>query len=90
MKNILVHMCCAPCSIYPVEKLIELGFNVFGLFYNPNIQPAPEWEKRRDGVKEFENIFEIPVEYAPFEEQIDWLEDMEGLERCGFWHNQKS
>lgn len=46
--RILVHSCCAPCSTYSFQKLANDGYIPTGLFYNPNIQPVFEYERRRD------------------------------------------
>lgn len=52
--KILLHICCAPCSIYPLIKLREGGpNNIRGLFYNPNIQPYLEYKRRLDTLKEY-------------------------------------
>lgn len=48
-KRVLVHICCGPCSITTVMGLQEEGFEVTGLFFNPNIHPLSEYLKRRDG-----------------------------------------
>jgi hypothetical protein len=46
-RNILLHTCCAPCLIYPLEFLRENGFKVTGFFYNPNIHPVLEYNERK-------------------------------------------
>jgi len=51
--NILLHICCAPCAIYPVEELRKEGKGVSGFFYNPNIHPYSEYLKRRDEVEKY-------------------------------------
>ncbi len=48
--RVLVHICCGPCAVYPLQLLMEKGFQVMGLFYNPNIQPLQEYLLRREGV----------------------------------------
>lgn len=49
--KLLLHACCAPCAIYPVEKAEEDGYNdITGFFYNPNIHPSCEYERRRKEV----------------------------------------
>ncbi|HQP92145.1 MAG TPA: epoxyqueuosine reductase QueH, partial [Candidatus Omnitrophota bacterium] len=50
MKKVLLHICCGPCAIYPVNFLRQEGFEVEGFFYNPNIHPFSEYEKRYDAV----------------------------------------
>lgn len=44
--RILLHICCAPCSIYPLKRFREEGIEVTGLFYNPNIHPGREYARR--------------------------------------------
>ena len=44
-KSLLLHSCCAPCSSYVLEYLSKY-FNITILFYNPNIYPREEFEKR--------------------------------------------
>ena len=46
--KILLHICCAPCATYPVAYLrSELGMEPTG-FYNPNIHPQFEYQRRLD------------------------------------------
>lgn len=49
--RILVHMCCAPCSIYPLKSAISDTTEVWGFFCNPNIHPYSEFKKRLAAVK---------------------------------------
>ena len=44
--KILLHICCAPCTIYSLRILRNGGHDVCGLFYNPNIHPYLEYRKR--------------------------------------------
>jgi len=45
MKTLLLHSCCGPCSTVVLERLsAEFAVTVF--FYNPNIYPDAEYEKR--------------------------------------------
>ena len=43
--RLLLHSCCAPCSSYVLEYLSEYFF-ITVFYYNPNIFPAKEYEKR--------------------------------------------
>ena len=43
---ILLHTCCAPCSVYCIDKLDADGFEPTSFFYNPNIHPYKEFERR--------------------------------------------
>jgi epoxyqueuosine reductase len=51
--RVLLHSCCAPCTIYPFDRLQSEGFAVTGFFYNPNIHPFSEFEKRLQAVSDF-------------------------------------
>lgn len=51
--EILMHMCCGPCSCYPTQKLRAEGFEPVGYFFNPNIHPYKEWHQRRKTAREF-------------------------------------
>ena len=50
--KILLHTCCAPCLIYPAQKLRKEGASVTGFFYNPNIFPAEEYQRRKEALVE--------------------------------------
>ncbi len=51
--KLLLHMCCGPCSCYPVKKLRADGIEPVGWFFNPNIHPYTEWDHRLKTAKEF-------------------------------------
>lgn len=51
--NLLLHVCCAPCAIFPATLLQQLDFDVTLFFYNPNIHPYREFQKRLASVQEF-------------------------------------
>lgn len=59
--KILFHMCCAPCSTYPVKVLWEEGHELHGLFFNPNIHPYTEYKQRLDTVKEYCEKVNMPL-----------------------------
>jgi len=44
--NILLHSCCAPCSTTVIERLKDY-FNITIIYYNPNIEPFSEYDKRK-------------------------------------------
>jgi predicted adenine nucleotide alpha hydrolase (AANH) superfamily ATPase len=63
-EPVLLHICCAPCLIYPLKKLRELNFEVGGFFYNPNIYPSQEYLLREKTVSEYANRAECSVYFA--------------------------
>ncbi len=43
--SLMMHACCAPCSSAVLER-VEPYFETALYYYNPNIQPVEEYEKR--------------------------------------------
>ena len=59
--KILLHICCAPCAIYPVQSLTRGTHEVHGFFYNPNIQPYQEFARRAAALEELAALRQLPV-----------------------------
>jgi hypothetical protein len=55
--KLLLHCCCAPCSISCVNTLRAQGIEPFLFWYNPNIHPYSEYKSRRDALGEFASEF---------------------------------
>ena len=51
--KLLMHTCCAPCSVYCVDTLRNMGIEPTLFWYNPNIHPYKEYKERRDCLKEY-------------------------------------
>ena len=58
--KLLLHACCGVCSSAVLERLIN-HFNITVLFYNPNIYPENEYEKRLKTQKEIIEKMKIDV-----------------------------
>lgn len=82
-KSILLHVCCAPCGTYTVERLRELGFAVAGLWYNPNIHPWGEHERRRETLIHYAKEIDLPMIWAEGYEMPSFLSAVSGHERFG-------
>lgn len=65
--NILLHICCAPCSIYPIEKLRKDKHVIAGFFYNPNIHPYSEYMKRKGAVEDYSKTVKLNVIYSDYD-----------------------
>ena len=51
--DILLHVCCAPCSLLSWTYFQEAHpFHVTGFFFNPNIHPFKEFEKRKEALRQ--------------------------------------
>lgn len=88
-KKLLLHSCCAPCSSAVISRLRD-DFDITVLYYNPNIEPLEEYEKRKEEqirfLKEFdENIkfMDILYDHESFIKISKNLEmEKEGGARC--------
>ena len=66
--KILLHICCAPCAIHPLRELAGTGDNtITGFYYNPNIHPFTEWEKRRRALIDYAQSQKLDVIYGGYE-----------------------
>ena len=63
MKTLL-HICCAPCSPFPIEELKRLGHDFKGFFYNPNIHPRSEFELRKNTLEDFARQIGLEVNFS--------------------------
>ena len=93
VPSLFLHSCCAPCSSYCLEYLAEY-FAITIFYYNPNISPAEEYEKRVDeqrrlidslNEKTKYKISFVEGEYKPedFYAMAKGMEELpEGGERC--------
>ena len=57
--KLLMHACCAPCSVYCVDTLREQKIEPTIYWYNPNIHPYKEYEARRDCLIEYTNKINV-------------------------------
>jgi predicted adenine nucleotide alpha hydrolase (AANH) superfamily ATPase len=51
--KLLLHACCAPCSIFPAAFLRDKARDFALYFFNPNIQPYQEFKRRLKTLVEF-------------------------------------
>ena len=51
--KLLLHTCCAPCSVYCIDYLRNQNIEPTVYWYNPNIHPYTEYKARRDCLKEY-------------------------------------
>lgn len=64
--KLLMHTCCAPCSVYCIDSLRKEEIEPTLYWYNPNIHPYMEYKARRDCLKEYAQKINIQ---AIFEEE---------------------
>ena len=89
--KLLLHICCGPCALYPLRTLRSTGYDVTGFFYNHNIHPYQEYQRRLTAAREMASL-----EALPMIEQDDY--DLEGFlsavasepeKRCGYCYTSR-
>jgi len=77
--EILLHACCAPCSSAIVECLTEHGLCPTLFYYNPNIFPVEEYEKRKAECIRHTQMLGLDFVDADYDHN-KWLGAVKGLE----------
>ena len=88
-EKLLLHACCGPCSTSVTERLMN-DFDVTIFYFNPNIMPKEEYDKRLYELKKFNElskhnlkVIEGTYDNQKFLELINGLEnEKEGGTRC--------
>ncbi len=87
-KKLLLHICCCGCASLAIERLQQAGYEVTGFFFNPNIHPRIEYEKRKADLKILREIFSLEIieaAYLPrewFAVSKQYAREKEGGTRC--------
>ena len=91
--SLFLHACCGPCLTYPLSVLIK-DFDVTIGFFNPNIQPVEEYDRRLEALKKFVQEYSsdigVKIPLVINEEDFnaykmafaDRIKDKEGGEAC--------
>ena len=61
MDTVLLHTCCAPCSLSCIDPLRSEGIEPVAFWYNPNIHPWKEYQTRRDCLLEYAPTINMEV-----------------------------
>ncbi|HBR15513.1 MAG TPA: hypothetical protein DD723_08250 [Candidatus Omnitrophica bacterium] len=78
-KRVLLHSCCAPCSGEIMEAMVASGIQLTVIFYNPNIHPVDEYQRRKEENIRFTQKMKIPFVDADYD-QDRWFLHTKGLE----------
>jgi len=87
-KRVLLHICCGVCSSGVIERLKEEGFEVTGFFYNPNIHPEEEYNRRLEVAQQVSRILDFELIEGEYDKD-NWFkltenlkDEPEGGKRC--------
>lgn len=59
--KLLMHTCCAPCSVYCIDSLRNENIEPTLYWYNPNIHPYIEYKTRRDTLIEYSKMIDAKL-----------------------------
>jgi epoxyqueuosine reductase len=76
--RLLLHACCGPCATVALERLLP-RYAVTVLWYNPNLYPAEDAERRREAVLAVAGACGVEV-LTPAASEAEWLAVVAGLE----------
>ena len=65
-RKLVLHICCAPCSIYIFEKL-KKDYHICGFFYNPNIHPSKEYNFRQKELHKVADLLSWRIEFGKYD-----------------------
>jgi predicted adenine nucleotide alpha hydrolase (AANH) superfamily ATPase len=77
--KLLLHICCGVCAAGVVERLTSEGHEVHGYFYNPNIHPLEEYNRRLEAARIVARELKFPLEEGPYIPE-EWYRETESLE----------
>ena len=89
--KLLMHTCCAPCSIMCIETLGAENIKPTLYWYNPNIHPVKEYRMRKNTLTDYAKTVEVKVIY---EHEYGLRRFIEGVypnfdDRCGFCYRER-
>ena len=78
-RKVLIHTCCAPCVGGIIERMMASGIDCTIFFYNPNVHPEEEYEKRKNEYISFAKRKAIAFVDTDYDQE-KWAERVKGLE----------
>jgi predicted adenine nucleotide alpha hydrolase (AANH) superfamily ATPase len=77
--KVVLHICCGVCAAGVAERLASEGQLVLGFFYNPNIHPLGEYQRRLEVARTVARKMGFPLEVVPYVPE-EWFKKTAGLE----------
>ena len=83
-KKLLLHSCCAPCSSHVITYLKKF-FDITIFYYNPNISPKEEYDKRKEEqirlINELKTENKLDIIDCDYDNDL-YEKSIKGLENC--------
>jgi len=77
--KILLHVCCGVCAAGAASVLLSENHQVTGYFYNPNIYPESEYNRRLEAAAKIGALLGFALIEGPYD-PTEWLAATEALE----------
>ena len=89
--KVLMHLCCGPCTIYPVRVLQEEGADVMGFFYKNNIHPYTECLRRQEALEKYAAEINLRVIYQEGYDLEGFIQNLVHREadRCRYCYHDR-
>jgi epoxyqueuosine reductase len=89
--KILLHICCAPCVIYPLKTLRNEGLDTMGFFYRNNIHPYTECIRREETLKSYSAAMDLRVIYQEGYDLEGFIRNVAFREsnRCDYCYHER-
>jgi len=91
MESLLIHACCANCLLYPLKVLEGRFQRIMAFWYNPNIHPYQEYQRRLEAMKELERKWNLKIIYRDSYPLEEWLQAVAFREekRCLYCYHDR-
>ena len=89
--KILLHICCAPCVIYPLKTLRNKELDIMGFFYRNNIHPYTECIRREETLKSYSASMDLRVIYQDGYDLEGFIRNVAFREsnRCDYCYHER-
>ncbi len=85
--RLVLHVCCAPCAVYPIDFLKQNHHDVHLFFYNPNIHPYQEYRKRLENFQCLAEELNLPFDIGNYRPRVYFEsigKEFDKPERCRY------
>ena len=84
-KSLLLHVCCAHCTAYSIEYWRKQGFDITAFWFNPNIHPQVEHQKRLEAIQTLSDTMHFPLIITDYDVMSYFQAITENIaDRCRF------
>ncbi|MFC1909642.1 epoxyqueuosine reductase QueH, partial [Chloroflexota bacterium] len=86
MKSVLVHSCCAHCTAYTIDHWRQQDYEVSAFWYNPNIHPYQDHQRRLEGMQTLAKEMDFPLVITDGYDMMEYFRRVAGHEpqRCQY------